>query len=141
MERMKRITAFLKKKDADFGIVTPSAAFLYLTGIRRELSERLIALLVTPDNNPQIVAPAFEVSTLAEHTWIKEILPWAEDEDPFEVVAGAIDASESGKSIAFEETLPLGIYWSLKGAVGGIRNESSLSPLINEMRLHKTEEE
>ncbi|MFW9846982.1 MAG: M24 family metallopeptidase, partial [Candidatus Thorarchaeota archaeon] len=42
---------------------------------------------------------------------------------------------------AFEETLPLGIYWSLKCAVGGIRNESSLSPLINEMRLHKTEEE
>jgi Xaa-Pro dipeptidase len=141
IERMKRVTAFLEEQNMDFGIMAPSAAFLYLTGIRRELSERLIALVVTPDRDPQIVAPAFEVSTLAKQTWIKDILPWAEDEDSYKLVAKTIGPIEGEKSIAFEETLPLGIYWSLKNAVGGIKEQASLTPLIDEMRLSKTEEE
>jgi Xaa-Pro aminopeptidase len=139
--RMKRVVGFLEEVDADFGIVTPSAAFQYLTGIHRGMTERLLALLITPDNDPQIVAPAFEVSTLADHTWIKDILPWAEDDDPYAHVAGAIGQTQGGQSIAFEETLPLGIYWSLERAVGGIKKQASLTPLINEMRLFKTEDE
>jgi Xaa-Pro dipeptidase len=141
IERMKQVTGFLEEQNMDFGIITPSAAFLYLTGIRRELSERLIAVLVAPDEDPQIIAPAFEVSTLAEQTWIKDILPWAEDEDPYRVVANAVGPNESGKSIAFEETLPIGNYWSLENAVGGIRSQTSMTPLINEMRIFKIEEE
>ncbi|MFX1270590.1 MAG: M24 family metallopeptidase [Promethearchaeota archaeon] len=140
-ERMKRVKGLLEEQNMDFGIVTPSAAFLYLTGIHRELSERLIALLLFPDRGPQIVAPAFEVSTLAEHTWIKDIHPWAEDEDPYRVLASTLGSIEGGKSIAFEETLPLGIYWSLENAVGGINEHASLTPLINDMRVSKTQEE
>lgn len=140
-KRMKRVTGFLEEKNADLGIVTPSAAFLYLTGIQRELSERLIALLISPKNEPRIIAPAFEVSTLAEHTWIKDLLPWAEDEDPYRMVSDAIGSSASEKLVAFEETLPLGVYWSLRRAMGGIKESSSLTPLIDEMRLYKTEEE
>jgi Xaa-Pro dipeptidase len=138
---MKRVIGFLEEEDAGLGIITPSAAFQYLTGIHREVTERLLALLITPDKGPQIVAPAFEVSTLAEHTWIKDFLPWAEDDDPYTLVAGVLGQSQGEQSIAFEETLPLGIYWSLERAVRGIRKQASLTPLINDMRLIKTEEE
>ena len=140
-KRMKRVIGFLEENGADLGIITPSPAFLYLTGIHRGLTERLLALLITPDNDPQIVAPAFEVSTLADHTWIKDFLPWAEDDDPYALVASAIDQKKGGQSIALEETLPLGIYWALERAVDGIKNQASLTPLINEMRLFKTEDE
>jgi Xaa-Pro dipeptidase len=138
---MRRVIGFLEEEDADLGIITPSAAFQYLTGIHREMTERMLALLITPNKNPQIVAPAFEVSTLADHTWIKDFLPWAEDDDPYALVAGVLSKSQGGHSIAFEETLPLGIYWSLERAVKGLRKQSSLTPLINDMRLFKAEEE
>ncbi len=140
-KRMKRVVGFLQEEDADLGIITPSAAFQYLTGIHREMSERLLALLITPDSNPQIVAPAFEVSTLSDQTWIKDFLPWVEDDDPYSLVANAMGQTQGGQSIAFEETLPLGIYWSLERAAGGIKKQASLTPLINDMRLFKTEEE
>ncbi|MFW9888950.1 MAG: M24 family metallopeptidase [Candidatus Thorarchaeota archaeon] len=141
IERMKRVTRFLEEQNMDFGIVAPSAAFLYLTGIRRELSERLIVLLLAPDRDPRIIAPTFEVSTLAELTWIKDILPWAEDEDPYRLVAKTIGPIGGEKSIAFEETIPLGIYWSLENALGGIKELSSMNPLIDGMRISKREEE
>ncbi|MHA2140626.1 MAG: M24 family metallopeptidase [Candidatus Thorarchaeota archaeon] len=139
--RMKRVIGFLEEEGADLGIITPSAAFQYLTGIHRGMTERLLALLITPDNDPQIVAPAFEVSTLAGHTWIKDFLPWEEDDNPYALVADVIGESQGGQSIAFEETLPLRIFWSLERAVAGTIKQSSLTPLINEMRLLKSEEE
>ncbi|MHA2210314.1 MAG: M24 family metallopeptidase [Candidatus Thorarchaeota archaeon] len=139
--RMERVAVFLEDAQMDLGIVAPSAAFQYLTGIRREMSERLIALLITPDNNPQIIAPAFEVSTLGNHTWIKEFLPWAEDDDPYNVVAGQLKKSKGENSIAFEETLPLGVYWSIEKVAGGFQKRASLTPLIEGMRLYKAEEE
>ncbi|MHA2117960.1 MAG: M24 family metallopeptidase [Candidatus Thorarchaeota archaeon] len=140
-KRMERVSGFLEKAQVDLGIVTPSAAFQYLTGIQREMSERLIALLINPENRPQIVAPAFEVSTLSDHTWIEEFLPWAEDVDPYTVVANQLSKSQGNHSIAFEETLPLGVYWSLEKAVGGFSKQASLTSLIDDMRLFKTEEE
>ena len=140
-KRMKRVVEFLKEENIDLGIITPSAAFQYLTGIRREMTERLIALLITTEHDPQIVAPAFEVPTLIEHTWIQDFLPWAEDENPYQTVLGAIGQTQQGISVALEETLPLGTYWSLKRAVGGIKKHISLTPLITEMRLYKSEGE
>jgi Xaa-Pro dipeptidase len=140
-ERMKRVAAYLEETQMDLGVVTPSAAFQYLTGIRREMSERLMALLITSGNQPQIVAPAFEVSTLDEHTWIEKFLPWAEDDDPYDVVASQLTKSQGESSFAFEETLPLGIYWSLEKTVGGFQKQGSLTSLIEEMRLIKIEEE
>jgi Xaa-Pro dipeptidase len=140
-KRMDRVTEFLEQAQVNLGIVTPSAAFQYLTGIHRGMSERLTALLITPENNPQILAPAFEVSTLADRTWIKEFLPWAEDDDPYTVVANKVDKSQGDPLLAFEETLPLGVYWSLERAIGGLRKQVSLTPLIDDMRIIKAEEE
>jgi Xaa-Pro dipeptidase len=140
-KRMKRVSEFLEESNVDMGIVTPSAAFQYFTGIRRKMRTRLIALIITPDNNPQILSPTFEVSTLAENTWIKEFHLWAEDDDPYKVIANLVGNSQTGHSFAFEENLPLGVYWSLDRSVGGFEKQVSLTPLIEEMRLCKTEDE
>ncbi|MFW9944957.1 MAG: M24 family metallopeptidase, partial [Candidatus Sifarchaeia archaeon] len=119
----------------------PSPAFQYLTGLRGGMMERLVALLVAPDQEPKIVAPSFEVSNLSTHTWVEEFLPWAEDEDPYTIVANESGAEDGSHSVAFDEHLPLGVYWKVEKALGGFQGTASITPIISEMRLTKSDEE
>ncbi len=139
--RMKQVIDFLGQQRVDLAILTPSPAFQYLTGIRRGMMERLIALLIEPDKSPKVVAPEFEVSSLSEHTWVEKFIPWAEDENPYDAIAEIAGDSRNGLSFAFDELLPLGVYWKVEKAVGGFKKTSSLTPLIDKMRLIKGEEE
>jgi Xaa-Pro dipeptidase len=138
---MKQVEEFLGQERIDFAFLTPSPAFQYLTGIRGGMMERLIALLIAPDQSPKIVVPSFEVSNLSRHTWVQEFLPWVEDEDPYTIVGGELGDEEWGPTIAFDEQLPLGVYRKLETTLGGFARTASLTPLINEMRLIKSEEE
>lgn len=140
-KRMKQISEFLGQEKIDFAFITPSPAFQYVTGIRGGMMERLIALLIAPDKDPKIITPSFEVSNLSRHTWVEEFLPWAEDENPYEIVASEAGAETGGRSVAFDEHLPLGVYWKVEKALGGFQRTASLTPLINGMRLLKSDEE
>ncbi|MFW9800301.1 MAG: M24 family metallopeptidase [Candidatus Thorarchaeota archaeon] len=140
-KRMKQVVDFLGQQRIDFALLTPSPAFQYLTGIQRGMMERLIALLIEQDKSPKIVAPEFEVSSLSGNTWVDEFLPWAEDENPYDVIAEEAEDSRNGLSFAFDEQLPLGVYWKVEKAVGGFKRALSLTPLIDEMRLLKGGEE
>ncbi len=140
-KRMKQISEALEQIGVDFALLTPSPAFQYVTGIRGGMMERLVALLMKPDQDPKMVAPSFEVSNLSEHTWVEDFLPWAEDEDPYKIVASEAGAEDGGHSVAFDEHLPLGVYWKVEQALGGFQRTTSLTPIINEMRLIKSDEE
>ncbi|MFX0108594.1 MAG: M24 family metallopeptidase [Candidatus Hodarchaeota archaeon] len=139
--RLKKLVGFIQQQKADLAIVTPSPAFEYLTGIRYVMRERLIALLISPEGDPQIIAPSFEISELSEHTWVREFLPWAEDEDPYSLIAGSLPEDSSSPSVLFEAQLPLGVYWAIKKAVKGFGAIGSMTDFINHMRLLKSEEE
>jgi len=140
-DRMERIQDFLLDRDADFALLTPSPNFLYLTGIHYEMRERLIGLLVTPDEGPKIVAPSFEVSTLRTQTWITDFLPWAEDENPYKRIAEVVSPSTDGHIAFFDDSMPLGVYWAVQLEFQKMRECASLSPLLNKMRLRKSEQE
>jgi len=140
-KRMKQISEFLGQEEVDFALLTPSPAFQYVTGIRGGMMERLVALLMAPDQDPKIVAPSFEASNLSKHTWVEEFLGWAEDEDPYTIVADEAGAENGGHVVAFDEHLPLGVYWKVENALGGFKRTASLTPLISEMRLIKSDEE
>ncbi|MFX1369333.1 MAG: M24 family metallopeptidase [Promethearchaeota archaeon] len=140
-KRMKLVAEELGRMNVDFAFVAPSPAFQYLTGIRREASERLIALIIIPDSNPRIVAPAFEVSTLTQHTWINDFVAWAEDQDPYKVLVETAGISTAQPSVAFEDTTSLGVYRLLKESFGRFESISTLTPFINGLRQLKSEEE
>ncbi|MFW9788758.1 MAG: M24 family metallopeptidase [Candidatus Thorarchaeota archaeon] len=140
-DRIAQVQHLLNSVDADFAFLTPSASFQYLAGLAYEMHERLIALLIVKDSTPQIIAPAFEVSDHRAHTWIEDIVPWAEDEDPFAVVASRLGEKSEGYSVLVDASTPLGVYWKLKRAVGGFTKSSSLTPMIDSMRITKSDKE
>ena len=140
-KRADRVRNHILETDSDFVFLTPSPAFQYLTGLDLEMRERLVGLLLTADDVPKIIAPAFEVSNLSSGTWIDEILPWEEEENPCSIISDTLSSKTAGYSVLLDNSLPLGVYWSLEKTIGGFKSAASLTPYLGEMRLIKSPEE
>ncbi len=140
--RMEVVQDFIHEKGADFAFITPSSTFHYLTGLNIDMRERLIGLVIPAEGDPSVLSPAFEVSHLASKTWVKEFIPWDEDESPYDVLANHMSNNDHRPLyMIFDDSLSLGVYWSLESALGTFDRVSSLTPIIGTMRLHKTREE
>lgn len=139
--RYDEIQHLLERNDADFAMLTPSPNYQYLTGSAYQMHERLVALIITSQGNPQIIAPAFELSDHEQNTWVREFLPWGEEEDPYKLIADTLTLKKEGLHGMFDEKLPIGIYWRLEKALGGFKKTSSLTTHIENMRLVKSQEE
>jgi Xaa-Pro dipeptidase len=105
------------------------------------MRERLVALLIPIGAEPELLVPAFEESDHSSHTWIKEIIPWEEDEDPYTIVADRIGQSNDGYTVFLDESLPLGVYWSLERAFGNFKKVLSITPILNAQRIIKSDSE
>ncbi|MGD9396145.1 MAG: Xaa-Pro peptidase family protein [Candidatus Thorarchaeota archaeon] len=139
--RIEQVKQHLESSRADFAFLTPAPNFQYLAGYTYTMHERLTALVIRTDAEPQIVAPSFEVTGQSSHTWIKDFIPWAEDEDPYYLVADLVGERSGGHSVLLDDSTSLGVYWALENALGGFTKATSLSPMINVMRITKSDEE
>ncbi len=139
--RLDEIRNLVQRKNADFAFITPSPNYQYLTGYAYEMHERLVALLVRPDDDPCIIVPAFETSDHARNTWIREIVPWNEDENPYNIIADFIGKRTDGVRVLLDDTLPLGIFRRLAQKLGGIDHFDSLTPYLERMRQVKSNDE
>ncbi len=137
-KRMEQVQKHIEASGADFAFLTPAPSFQYLAGFEYHMRERLLALLIRKDKDPTIVSPAFEVSDHSAHTWIKDILPWAEDENPYNKVVELVGRN---KVVLLDDSTPLGVYWSLERELGGFKDSASVTPLIDEMRISKSDVE
>jgi len=140
-KRIEQVRNHLVSANADFAFLTPAPNFQYLTGFNYEMRERLIALIISKDFEPHLIAPAFEVTAHASKTWIKDFIPWAEDEDPFSLIADYIGEKNMGYSVLFDTHMPLSVYWALEAALGGFQKSASVSHVIDAMRLTKSDKE
>jgi Xaa-Pro dipeptidase len=135
-KRIDNVQKHIETSNADFAFLIPSPSFQYLAGFYYQMRERLLALVIRTDEEPTIVSPAFEIFKHSSHTWIKDILPWAEDENPYSKVAELVGTN---KVVLLDDSIPLGVYWSLEKALGGFKDSASVTPIIDEMRISKTE--
>lgn len=139
--RFDEILHFIESNDFDFALLTPSPNFQYLSGSSYQMHERLVALIIKPNQEPKILTPSFELSDHQKSTWLREFLPWSEEENPFVMLASELEVKDKRLKAMFDENLPIGIYWSLERALGGFEKTMSLTPVLNDMRLIKGKEE
>ncbi|TFF95571.1 aminopeptidase P family protein, partial [Candidatus Thorarchaeota archaeon] len=99
-----------------------------------------VGLVIPSSDEPFLVAPSFEVSNLQELTWIEDILPWEEDEDPYELVASRL-GHEGGAHGLFDSFTPLGVFWEFNRKVHKPDRTGLISPFIEAMRLVKGDKE
>jgi len=139
--RLEQIQKQLETTGADFALLTPAANFQYITGYTCHMRERLVALVIPKGAEPELVVPAFEASDHSSHTWVKEIRSWTEDENPYLMIADAIGKGGNASTVMLDDSLPLGVYWSLEKAFGGFKKALSITPAIDALRISKSEDE
>lgn len=128
----------IETASADFAFLTPAPSFQYLAGFEYQMRERLLALVIRSDEEPTIISPAFEMSDHSSHTWIKDFIPWADDENPYSMISRLVGKDNV---VLFDDSTPLGVYWSLEKELGGFKDSASITPMVDEMRISKSETE
>jgi Xaa-Pro dipeptidase len=128
------------KYDAIF--LSAGSSLYYFTGIRWNLSERLLGLIVPRDGHPILVVPAFEEGRLREKLRFPlEIRIWQEDESPTKIAASALaDRGIRSGRMGVEETVGFTFFDHLRHAAPGFEYVSA-DPVTVACRARKSEHE
>jgi Xaa-Pro dipeptidase len=128
------------KYDALF--LSAGTSLYYFTGIRWNLSERLLGLLVPREGRPILVVPAFEEGRLREKLRFPlEVRVWQEDENPTKVAATALaDRGIRSGVVGVEETTGFTFFDHLRQAAPGF-DYVSADPVTIGCRARKSEHE
>ncbi len=103
--RISRAAEALARAGKDALILTPSTDFLYLTGIRPPLRERMLALGVTAGGTVRMVVPGFETDAVAPAADAGiELITWSDGEDPAALLLEGLDLGPRPKIAAGAET-------------------------------------
>jgi Xaa-Pro dipeptidase len=128
------------KYDALF--LSAGSSLHYFTGIRWNLSERLLGLLIPREGTPVLVVPAFEEARLREKMRFPlEVRAWQEDESPTKIVAAALaDRGIRSGAIGVEETTGFTFFDHFHQAAPGF-DYVSADPVTIGCRARKSEHE
>jgi Xaa-Pro dipeptidase len=128
------------KYDALF--LSAGTSLYYFTGIRWNLSERLLGLVLPREGRPILVVPAFEEGRLREKMRFPlEVRVWQEDESPTKIAASALaDRGIRSGIIGVEETAGFTFFDHLRQAAPGFEYGSA-DPVTIGCRAHKSAQE
>lgn len=128
------------KYDALF--LSAGTSLYYFTGIRWNLSERLLGLLIPREGTPILVVPAFEEGRLREKLRFPlEVRVWQEDESPAKIAASALfDRGIRSGVNGVEETTGFTFSDHLRQAAPGFEYVSA-DPVTIDCRAHKSAQE
>jgi len=111
--RLHRARELMEQNRLGAICMTGGTSLRYFSGIHWWPSERLMALVVPAKGQPSAVCPAFEEARLHEQFALvpslaaTRLIPWQEDENPYErLAAGLHDLALAGSAIGIEETTP-----------------------------------
>lgn len=123
-------------------LIGPGTSLYYFTGIRWELSERLLALVVPRTGEPLVVSPAFEERRLRElMQYPIEVRIWQEDENPAAVIAQFLaERSVRTGRVGIEEALPFKFYDRFRTAAPAVECVSA-APVTIACRGRKSSHE
>jgi len=104
--RTEKLVEVLKRKEIGGFIFSISLNMYYFTDFFDLQMERFLALFVPSKGDPVFLIPELYYDQIRKTTWIKNIITWADREDPFEKMASIIKEKKlSNSKIAVDNTL------------------------------------
>lgn len=110
--RIDQARRLMTENGIDALLMTGGTSLVYFTGVRWGLSERLFAVTIPREGRPFVVTPAFEEDRAREQlengpfAGDADVLSWHEDESPYELFAGGLQAlGISTGTLGVEETV------------------------------------
>ena len=114
LARVENARRQIVRNGVDALLVAAGPSLSYFTGIGWKMTERLVAMILTPRGKPIIVCPAFELGSLEAILSIDaEIRLWEEHEDPFDLVATILRGTGT-TALAIDPTLPFAMSERLR---------------------------
>jgi Xaa-Pro dipeptidase len=135
--RLARARELMREAGVDALLVTAGASLRYFAGIAWGASERLVAMLLTLDGEPLLIAPAFEEGSLDAVLRIPAAKRlWQEHEDPHALVAGAM-AERGAHRLALDPEAAFRVQTALRRHLAADAIVDA-QPIIDGCRMRKS---
>lgn len=134
-DRLARVRAYMEAMGAQALLVNAGMSLRYFVGVPWGATERLVAMLVPLHGEPIMICPRFELGSLtADMAFEADMRLWEEDEDPFALVAGALDGVTT---LAIDPALPFQMAERLRRAAPNVMLVDG-APAIDGCRMRKS---
>lgn len=135
--RIAQARRALRVHGYDAVLVNAGASLRYFAGVPWAPTERLVALLLPADGRPMLIAPAFELGSLAAVLKIDaDILAWEEHESPCRMLADALHRQGIAR-LAVDPLLPFAVTEALQKCSQSLRMSTG-DVVIDACRMRKS---
>ena len=143
MTKLAQLQAAVAKQGLDVAYLSGPMTINYLTGFYSDPVERTLALLVFPDQDPFLFAPALEVEAIKESGWTKPVYGYLDHENPYALIAAQVkqrvaNPQKWGAELGY---LTVARLRGLTDQFPTAHFDVDLTPVIEQMRLIKSADE
>src|SRR5712691_5925546 len=132
--RLDELRAWMASHDLAAAYITRPVSIAYLTGVRADPFERLMALAVKPDR-ATLILPAIERENAERAKPDAEIVSWRDGEDPYRLVQQALE--DSARLGIEKEHMTLAVAEALRERLH-TREMVDVAPEIRSLRRTKS---
>ena len=138
--RIAKVQSLMQQRKVAALLVEAGSSLEYFTGIRWWRSERTTAVLIPAAGGVSVVTPYFEEASIRETLKVAgDVMPWKEDESPFELIAGVMrDHAPKEGPLAVESTTRFFIIDAVTRASRSGRQVISGDDLVRPCRMIKS---
>lgn len=134
-DRIARVRERMETMGAQALLVNAGMSLRYFAGVPWGATERLVAMLLPLHGEPIMICPRFELGSLtADMAFEADMRLWEEDEDPFALVA---DALNGVTTLAIDPALPFQMAERLRRAAPSVTLVDG-APAIDGCRMRKS---
>lgn len=143
VSKLQQVQEWTAQQHADFAYISDPRTIQYLTGFYSDPIERVLALIVFPNQEPFMFAPALEVEAIKETGFTYPVYGYLDHENPWKMIAtNALSRVNQPKSIALEKgQLAVDRLENLQTVFPTAKFDLDITDFINSLRVIKTPDE
>lgn len=143
MTQLQQVQQWVNQQELDVAYLSDPMTITYLTGFSSDPIERILALIVFPDQDPFLFAPALEVEAIKDTGWKFPVYGYLDHEHPFEMIATQIKKRNANpKNWAVEQgQLSVSKLKALTEQFPKADFDHDITSVIEQLRLIKNDDE
>ncbi|TPR20656.1 M24 family metallopeptidase [Apilactobacillus timberlakei] len=142
MTKLEQVQNWTEKQGLDFTYLSDPKTIQYLTGFFSDPVERVLALVVFPDKEPFMFAPALEVEAIKDTGFSYDVYGYLDHENPWAMIAEHVkERNANPKNAGLEmNNLTISRLNELQAELD-VSFNTDVTDFMNSMRLIKTPDE
>lgn len=143
MSKLTQIQKWSDEQHADLVYVSDPKTIQYLTGFYSDPVERVLALIVFPNQDTFMFAPALEVEAIKDTGFKYPVYGYLDHENPWQQIAAQVSKRQPNvHTVGLEKNhLSVDRLDSLKSIFSDATFDLNISPFFEKMRLIKSDDE